>query len=61
MTEPRKIWARGLNPRNRGSRVAVGDYQGALVDVEHFDGSSVLTLTIQIDVDHRDEVLVYDK
>jgi hypothetical protein len=62
MAKIRQITARGLTASNRGSVVAIPKLgvQGLLQSVEWFDKTTVLTLSITVDVENMTIVEVKD-
>lgn len=62
MSKVRKIVARGLTASNRGSKVAIPKLgvTGLLQSVEWFNNTTVLTMTVTLDLENMDEVEIVD-
>lgn len=71
MSEPRKIWARGLTSRDRGKLVGIpiqeghlllaeDGLEGVITDIRYHDKHTVITLSIVLEVNDRQEISLYD-
>jgi hypothetical protein len=64
MSDERKIWARGLTLSSRGSLVKFRPSYidtGILTGIEHFGDTSVLTLTVSVEVPTSHEIRIVDR
>lgn len=60
----RKIWSRGLTLSNRGSLIKFRPTYidtGILTGIEHFGESSVMTLTVSVEVPQDHPIVIRDR